>query len=100
MRAHNPLSLKYFHAVQSGSPHTYLLKSHVGKASVYIFTFNDRYDIDGSLLRNTARYSNHSCDPNCEIEKTTRMIWLVALRDITDGEELTYNYGYAYHPAD
>jgi uncharacterized protein len=66
----------------------------------YIFTFNERYDIDGTLLRNTARYSNHSCDPNCEVTKTTRTIWLVALRDICDGEELTFNYGYAYHPAD
>ena len=72
----------------------------LAQGNVYIFTFNDRYDIDGAILRNTARYSNHSCNPNCEIAKTTRTIWLVALRDIRDGEELTYNYGYAYHPAD
>ncbi len=50
--------------------------------NVYIFIFNDCDDIDGSILRNTARYSNHSCDPNCAIEKTTRTLWLVALRDI------------------
>jgi SET domain-containing protein len=68
--------------------------------NVYIFTFNDRYDIDGAILRNTARYSNHSCDPNCAIEKTTRTLWLVALRDIADREELTYNYGYGYHLED
>jgi hypothetical protein len=24
--------------------------------NVYIFTFNDRYDIDGTVLRNTARH--------------------------------------------
>jgi SET domain-containing protein len=72
----------------------------LAQGNVYIFTFNERYDIDGTVLRNTARYSNHSCDPNCEITKTTRTIWLMALRDIADGEELTYNYGYAYHPAD
>ena len=71
----------------------------LAQGNVYIFTFNDRYDIDGTVLRNTARYSNHSCDPNCDIAKTTRTIWLVALRDISDGEELTFNYGYAYHPA-
>jgi SET domain-containing protein len=65
-----------------------------------LFTFNDRYDIDGTVLRNTARYSNHSCDPNCDIAKTTRTLWLVALRDICEGEELTFNYGYAYHPED
>lgn len=25
---------------------------------------------------------------------TTRAIWIVAVRDITPGKELTYNYGY------
>ena len=64
----------------------------------YIFTFNDRYDIDGKILRNTARYINHSCAPNCEVEQTTRALWIVALRDIRDGEELTYNYGYEFDP--
>src|SRR5712664_3273316 len=27
----------------------------------YIFELNDRYDIDGKTLANTARYINHSC---------------------------------------
>lgn len=34
----------------------------------------------------------------CEVDITSRTIWIVALRDITDGEELTYNYGYEYEP--
>ncbi len=59
----------------------------------YIFALNDRYDIDGKIRTNTARYINHSCDPNCEVTTTTRTIWIVALRDIQDGEELSYNYG-------
>jgi uncharacterized protein len=58
------------------------------------FTFNTRWDIDGKLLSNKARYINHSCDPNCTVEITARTIWIVANRDITAGEELTYNYGY------
>ena len=70
----------------------------LAQGNVYIFTFNDRYDIDGKILRNTARYGNHSCDPNCDVTLTTRTIWIVALRDISDGEELTYNYGYEYDP--
>jgi uncharacterized protein len=45
-------------------------------------------------LVNKARYINHSCDPNCTVHLTTRTIWIVAGRDITAGEELTYNYGY------
>ena len=56
--------------------------------------FNDHWDTDGKVLRNKARYINHSCDPNCETYTTSRTIWIVALRDITAGEELTFNYGY------
>ena len=62
--------------------------------NAYIFELNARYDIDGKILRNTARYINHSCDPNCEIETTTQTIWIIARRDITEGDELSYNYGY------
>jgi uncharacterized protein len=70
----------------------------LAQGNAYIFTLNERYDIDGKGLRNTARYSNHSCAPNCEVEKTPRALWLVALRDISEGEELTYNYGYDFDP--
>src|SRR5499427_219279 len=48
----------------------------------YIFTFNDRYNIDGKTLKNKARYINHSCDPNCDVLITQRTIWIVAKRDI------------------
>jgi SET domain-containing protein len=69
-------------------------KQRLAQGNVYIFVFNDRWDIDGKVLRNKARYINHSCDPNCEVYTTSHTIWIVALRDITAGEELTYNYGY------
>jgi uncharacterized protein len=68
--------------------------ARLAQGNVYIFSFNDRFDIDGKDLKNTARYINHSCDPNCEVEITKRSIWIVALRDITAGAELSYNYGY------
>jgi SET domain-containing protein len=64
------------------------------EGNAYIFTCDDRWDIDGKAFSTTARYINHSCDPNCEAEITRRTIWIVALRDIQDAEELTYNYGY------
>jgi SET domain-containing protein len=64
------------------------------QGNVYIFDLNDRYSIDGKTLKNTARYINHSCDPNCEVEMINHTIWIVALRDIQEGEELSYNYGY------
>jgi uncharacterized protein len=65
----------------------------VAQGNAYIFAFNDHYDIDGKTLKNTARYINHSCEPNCEAVVTKHTIWIVALRDIQAGEELSYNYG-------
>lgn len=62
--------------------------------NVYIFELNERYSIDGKTLKNLARYINYSCDPNCEVENTGRAIWIVAARDIQEGEELSYDYGY------
>jgi uncharacterized protein len=67
--------------------------------NAYICYLNARYDIDGNTLRNPARYINHSCDPNCMLQTTGRAIWVVALRDIQAGEELTHRYNYAYDPA-
>ena len=66
----------------------------IAAGNPYIFHLTYRYAIDGQTLENTARYINHACDPNCEVEKTSDTIWIIALREITAGEELTYNYGY------
>lgn len=60
----------------------------------YIFALNDQFDLDGNFPWNPARWLNHSCAPNCEAEHTGEQIWIVALRDIPPGEELTFNYGY------
>ena len=62
--------------------------------SVYIFTLNTRYDLDGNVSWNTARYINHSCEPNCEAVDNNGSIWIVATQDIKKGEELSYDYGY------
>jgi len=62
--------------------------------NVYIFGLDERYAIDGSTHKNPARYINHACDPNCHTEQFGNTIWIVAIRDIAAGEELTYNYGY------
>jgi SET domain-containing protein len=66
--------------------------------NAYICYLNDRYDIDGNTLQNPPRYINHSCDPNCALQTTARAIWVVALRDIWAGEELTHQYNYEYDP--
>jgi hypothetical protein len=62
--------------------------------NVYIFSLAERFAIDGSTPKNTARPINHSCDPNCQTEQFGNTIWIIAIRDIQAGEELTYNYGY------
>ncbi len=64
--------------------------------AVYIFELNKRYDIDGDVPYNTARYINHACDPNCETDIIRGRIWVIALKDIKKGEEISYNYGYDY----
>ena len=66
------------------------------KGVVYIFTLNKRHDIDGSVRWNTAKYINHSCDFNCETDVIKGRIWIIAMRDIKKGEEVSYNYGYDY----
>jgi uncharacterized protein len=67
------------------------------RGSRYMFELSSRWVIDGSKRYNVARYMNHSCRPNAEpfiIRK--RKIIFRALRAITPGEEITYNYGRDY----
>jgi len=66
------------------------------KGMVYVFELNKRYDIDGGIARNYARFINHSCDPNCEVEITSNQIWISSIKRIKKGTELLYNYGYPY----
>jgi SET domain-containing protein len=66
----------------------------IAQGNAYIFFFDARSDIDGKTPKNTARYINHSCEPNCETDLLDGQIWILALRDIQDGEELSYDYGY------
>jgi SET domain-containing protein len=62
--------------------------------NVYIFTLDDEYDLNGNVDWNPARFLNHGCAPNCETELDEARVWVLALRDIQAGEELTFNYGY------
>ena len=60
----------------------------------YIFEFDRRTAIDGSVAWNLARHANHGCSPNSFSAKADGRIWLRALRTIAKGEEITYDYGY------
>lgn len=51
--------------------------------------------IDGGQKGNDARWINHSCSPNCETEENASgtRVYVIALRDIAQGDELFYDYG-------
>jgi SET domain-containing protein len=58
--------------------------------TTYLFGLgNGERVIDGFGL---AMFINHSCDPNCETKEVRGRVWVSSLRDITAGEELTYDY--------
>ncbi len=76
----------------------YLNKKNEG--SVYIFELNKKYDIDGSPLYNKARYINHSCNPNCEVDIINNQIWISSIKKIKKGAELNYDYGYEFDKDD
>lgn len=63
------------------------------KGAIYLFELNDDWDLDGDTEDNYAKYINHSCDPNCESDIVDDRIWIYAIKEISKGEELSFNYG-------
>jgi len=64
--------------------------------AIYLFNLNKKYDLDGDFKYNTARLINHSCDPNCEVDGVGLKLWIYAVKDIKENEELTYDYGFSF----
>jgi SET domain-containing protein len=64
--------------------------------SRYLFEVTKTKTIEGWDKRNTARYINHSCRPNCEIEIHKARVFVMAKRAIKEGDELGYDYGKTY----
>ena len=62
----------------------------------YLFELDKKWTIDGETLSNTARWINHSCEPNCEADIHDGHILISAMRDIKAGEELGMDYGKEY----
>ncbi len=87
LRTHDEVDAEYGEVDEDG--HTFL------------FTLNDDYVVDANAGGNVARWINHSCAPNCEavIEENGKgkrhkdKVFIEAIRDIAEGEELLYNYG-------
>jgi SET domain-containing protein len=63
---------------------------------LYLFWTSTKTMIDGNVAGNVARFINHSCAPNCEIDIKDRRIYVFAKRAIRAGEELMYDYDTEY----
>ncbi|MFY0477413.1 SET domain-containing protein [Achromobacter marplatensis] len=61
----------------------------------FFFALSSGRVIDGGDEGNDARWINHSCEPNCEAQegKHGKRVYIVALRDLPRGTELSYDYG-------
>lgn len=57
-----------------------------------LFLLEDGRMIDAGVKGNSIRFMNHSCDPNCETTLDEDRIFVNAIRPISPGEELTYDY--------
>jgi SET domain-containing protein len=62
----------------------------------YLFQTSKNRHVDGTDRKNTARYINHSCRPNCEVDIIKGRIFVYTKRAIEVGEELNYDYGKEY----
>jgi len=67
-----------------------------GDSGKYLFWTSKTVMINGNIPSNIARYINHSCVPNCEADGPSGRIFILSLRKIKTGEELTYDYGEEY----
>jgi len=67
----------------------------------YLFELNGRWTIDGSVRENVARYINHACKPNAEsdVRPRKRKVVIRAIKNISPGEEINYDYGTDYFKA-
>ena len=64
--------------------------------SKYLFEINSKKTIDGGTRANIARYINHSCRPNAEVEIIKGRVFIMAKRKIKTGEEIADDYGREY----
>lgn len=67
-----------------------------GTESFYILALENGLYIDARLKASVARFANHSCDPNCTVQKWNvngvMKIGIFARHEIKSGDELTFDY--------
>lgn len=73
---------------QDRHPHDPLQPNHT-----FYFHIDENRVIDAYFGGNSSRWINHSCAPNCFANEQEGRIFITALRGISAGEELNYDYG-------
>lgn len=63
-----------------------------GQNHTFLFEIDDEWVIDGNRGGNSARWINHSCNPNCEAVGEGDRIFIEAVKTIPNGAELVYDY--------
>lgn len=75
-----------------------MMEQYFSHSGHYCLNLDSGMVIDSYRMGNEARFINHSCEPNCEMQKWSvngvYRIGLFALKDITSGTELTYDYNF------
>ena len=74
----------------------------VGEPNFYMMQISSNLVIDAREMGNMSRLINSSCDPNCRAEIWTdaateeKRVGIFALRNIADGEQITYDYHFQH----
>jgi uncharacterized protein len=68
----------------------------MGRHHTFLFSIGDGTRVlDAGPIEWPAKFINHSCEPNCEaIEEDDGRVFISALKTISVGTELTYDYAY------
>ena len=67
-------------------------RMHEHSPHTMLFSIDGGLVIDATRHGNSARWINHSCAPNCEIEEEGQRVFIDTRRDIRAGEEPSYDY--------
>ena len=90
--------MEYVGEVVTQSTFVKRMKAHLseGRRHFYFMSIKAGEMIDASSKGNFSRFMNHSCSPNCQLQKwvvnNKFRMGLFTSRDVQAGEELTFDY--------
>ncbi|EKX45346.1 hypothetical protein GUITHDRAFT_61291, partial [Guillardia theta CCMP2712] len=95
------LVMEYIGEVISGEEVSRRMEEYAGKRHTYMLKLNQEEFIDSTRKANLARFINHCCEPNCEMQKwyvgNKQCVALFAKYFIPSGSELTFDYDMEFY---